>query len=1177
MPYGAFSQCRPFFVRSRSIFLFFFVAVFVNVISAFSSPQQVLAAVSIEELRCQCKVLQKYLKDIQDTADKEWKFLNQLKQALQALNNAYDYKAARNAYLDKMQRDMRSYMSSSEYKRMADVGKMQWQKLRMLKARQDLLELRQFGKSIRQALSRVKNAGKSLENLQRLVLDKAQKLARDCEQETDRRKLIRKIQDLHEQLRKARRWLCRVRARITRGYEQAWMEAGLSPLGFGLLEEVAIHSRTRDLWGVVNRGARLFGGVARPDGNFNAHNRGQWQDAGFGGSAEQISQAANKVRDLLQSHFGGRPPRKCTIGRIPHLSDIANQCRKKKKKKPSAQPATPALPGTPKARPSPPDTGLIVVRRKKECVGTVVKRVRFKTPGRLVVEAPEKGKPEGDPKIGVLEKPRVKERPRRPTTERLSKPKRVPTPTEAVERVKEAVTADEKRKDGRRYPTVERRPKKKEKPELGLVKAKKKVVELVLKGEDTGKAVPEGTIKLVDAAPKLPDEKETTSLGEVLEALKDLLFVTREADETKWLLKDLISQLDYLISLGDVFAENEQERARQERELLSLPWKEEDWKALEKSIREAAKEMVVEDPEKFARDLVKKIREHILKLKRERYADEIMKMVKSDWLGDWLITREEKPKRQKVVVLPGNAGKDAVERIAKVGKVRELPKMKHPRTGKPVKPLVVVIPDDPEAEKKLGKAAKDAGAIFIGDDPCPDKEGTATDVPNDPLYKGKGAWGQDFDNQWAIKRIGLTAGKNSAWAVRPEDGRRRRVVVAIIDSGLDWTHPDIDPAKLWRNPGEIPDNGVDDDSNGYVDDVIGWNFVDDNNLPWDQDGHGTFVAGVIGAATNNGYGIAGINPDATLMILKALGPFGSGYGSAVARAILYAVDNGADIINLSLGTGDYMLLTHMAINKAREKGVIVVVAAGNQAKYAAKHYPAGLPGVITVAATDRKDRRAGFSNWGEPVDIAAPGVDVLSLRARNTDLLAFLPGVDYMPGKGVVGEDGAFYRASGTSFAAPMVSGVLSLVLSSRPEVTRRQAVRMVLQSARDIETPGIDNYTGYGLLDAAAAVRADPEFFVESRISGVRLVKARGRLLLRVLGTADANRLARVQLFMGAGENPGRWRRLKKTLKKGRRDAALFDVPVGLLRGAGRWTLRLVVTHQNGEQRESRYALRLR
>ena len=445
---------------------------------------------------------------------------------------------------------------------------------------------------------------------------------------------------------------------------------------------------------------------------------------------------------------------------------------------------------------------------------------------------------------------------------------------------------------------------------------------------------------------------------------------------------------------------------------------------------------------------------------------------------------------------------------------------------------------------------------------------------NDPYFRGRGLWGQSFDDQWAIKRVGYTDDKKSAWAKAGSD--LKPVTVAVVDTGLDWYHPDFAQESLWRNAKEVPDNGTDDDGNGYIDDVIGWNFIDNNNKPWDHDGHGTFVTGVIAAKSNNGVGIAGINPAARIMVLKALDAFGKGYASMVAEAITYAADNGARVINLSLGGRKLTKVEQLAVDHARAKGALLVVAAGNAAVEETDYSPGGLDGVITVTATDRRDRRAGFSNWGPHIDIAAPGVDVLSLRARNTDLLSYIRGVKYELGKGILGKDRAYYRASGTSFATPIVSGTLSLILSKSPGLSGEAARRMVLNSARDIETPGIDNYTGYGLLDAAAALSAKPDYFIESRIAGVQAVRVGGKVVLRVLGSADADQFANATIFLGKGQPPAKWFRVNVPITKPVKKGTLIDLPANLFKGSKRWTIRLVTEHKGGSTREVRFVLTL-
>jgi subtilisin family serine protease len=444
---------------------------------------------------------------------------------------------------------------------------------------------------------------------------------------------------------------------------------------------------------------------------------------------------------------------------------------------------------------------------------------------------------------------------------------------------------------------------------------------------------------------------------------------------------------------------------------------------------------------------------------------------------------------------------------------------------------------------------------------------------DDPYFSHAGLWGQNYDDQWAIKRVGFSEEFITEAKERPDI---KPVTVAVIDTGLDWYHPDLDQDSIWRNEGEIPDNGIDDDGNGYIDDIIGWNFVNENNRPWDYDGHGTFVAGVIAAATNNSAGIAGISPHARIMPLKALDEFGQGHASMIAEAIAYAADNGARVINLSLGGRGLTRVEKLAVEHAAASGALVVVAAGNSAADVSEYGPAGLDGVITVSATDQGDHQAGFSNWGEEIDISAPGVDVLSLRARKTDLLSYIRGVKYDVGAGIVGDDRAYYRASGTSFAAPIVTGAAALIMSLRPEVDAMAARRMLLSAAKDIETPGIDNFTGYGLLDIQKALAADPDFAVESRIDRVEPIKVQGKPALRLIGTADASEFDSASLALGSGKEPKNWRRLKKRIEKPVRGGVLMDLPAGAFQGSKVWTIRLISRHKNGEEREARFIVTL-
>jgi len=200
----------------------------------------------------------------------------------------------------------------------------------------------------------------------------------------------------------------------------------------------------------------------------------------------------------------------------------------------------------------------------------------------------------------------------------------------------------------------------------------------------------------------------------------------------------------------------------------------------------------------------------------------------------------------------------------------------------------------------------------------------------------------------------------------------------------------------------------------------------------------------------------------------------------------------------------------------------------------------------------------------------------LSLRARNTDLLSYIRNVDYDVGTGIVGTDRAYFRASGTSFATPIVSGTLSLLLAENPSLTPEQLTRMILNSAVDIETPGIDNYTGYGVLDASAALTADPDYFIESRISGIKVIKRSGKLSLQVIGTTKADKFSHATIMLGKGKKPKKWFRLKRKISASITSGALMNLPATLFRGAKQWTIRLITVHKDGTKREARFALKL-
>ena len=311
----------------------------------------------------------------------------------------------------------------------------------------------------------------------------------------------------------------------------------------------------------------------------------------------------------------------------------------------------------------------------------------------------------------------------------------------------------------------------------------------------------------------------------------------------------------------------------------------------------------------------------------------------------------------------------------------------------------------------------------------------AETIPDDPHYT----------EQWGLPRIRAP----EAWDLTTGDD----LTIAVIDTGVDLDHPDL-VGKLWTNADEIPDNGLDDDGNGYVDDSHGWDFVNDDAEPQDDYWHGTHVAGIAAADSDNGQGVAGVSWGARIMPLKVLNASGDGNYADVASAIVYAADNGARILNLSLGGEDYSAALADAVGYARQSGCLLAAAAGNDS--GAVLYPAANDGVLAVVATTRWDRRWYGSNYGPEVDVAAPGADIYSTTL-----------------------DDAYLSASGTSAATPHVSGLAALVWSVQPDLTSDEVARVITETVRDLGAPGWDQFYGWGRIDAYQAVSSVAVFRV--------------------------------------------------------------------------------------------------
>lgn len=335
-----------------------------------------------------------------------------------------------------------------------------------------------------------------------------------------------------------------------------------------------------------------------------------------------------------------------------------------------------------------------------------------------------------------------------------------------------------------------------------------------------------------------------------------------------------------------------------------------------------------------------------------------------------------------------------------------------------------------------------------------------------------------LNNQWYLQKIKAI----EAWDNIKESPD---VIIAVLDSGVQVNHPDLQ-GNIWLNKKEIANNNIDDDHNGFMDDINGWDFV--NNVPdpapkfkpgFSEDGilHGTIIAGIAAASGNNAAGVSGVTWRAKIMPLKVLDDKGEGSAAKVIKAIDYAIANGASIINLSFVGFGYSKGLDDAVKRAYDAGLIVVAAAGNEVNQGDGYdldktpmYPVCLDGanaenrVIGVAATDTMDQKAAFSSFGgKCVDLAAPGISVFSTVVYSPDnYLNNQPFNKYYDG-----------YWSGTSVAVPMVSGALALIAGANPSLNRNEIIKILLDNTDNIGrvNPNYLGRLGRGRLNVAAAV----------------------------------------------------------------------------------------------------------
>ncbi len=431
--------------------------------------------------------------------------------------------------------------------------------------------------------------------------------------------------------------------------------------------------------------------------------------------------------------------------------------------------------------------------------------------------------------------------------------------------------------------------------------------------------------------------------------------------------------------------------------------------------------------------------------------------------------------------------------------------------------------------------------------------------PNDSL----------FDRQYAFQRLELEA----AWE---RTRGAASILVGFVDTGIDYDHPDLrgafavnesedlngngvfDPWPSVESRGGVTGdlNGVDDDGNGYADDVIGYDFVDQvvpnvgdwstrDADPFDDNGHGTTVAGVVAARADNGIGVAGAAPGVRIVALRSFDASGNGDDDDVAAATVYAVDRGVRVINMSFGDYYDSPLLHDAVRYARSRGVLVVASAGNEA-ISELHFPSAFPEVMSVGSTTREDNLSSFSSFGSQLSVTAPGSDIQTLSSSS-----------------------GYTRSSGTSLSAPYVTAVAALLFSLHPSWTPDEVQTTLELTSDDLGRAGWDVYFGAGRINARRAVDypgppsvsiVTPDFGAGFRAAGS----------MAVVGSAISALLKSWRLDIGLGEAPSDWRSITNDTDDGRLNDTLGILDLNGLVPAV-WTIRLQLSETNGHVTERR------
>ncbi len=422
-------------------------------------------------------------------------------------------------------------------------------------------------------------------------------------------------------------------------------------------------------------------------------------------------------------------------------------------------------------------------------------------------------------------------------------------------------------------------------------------------------------------------------------------------------------------------------------------------------------------------------------------------------------------------------------------------------------------------------------------------------VPNDPYY---------YNQKIYLDLINAS----KAW---DKSTGSHQILVGLVDSGINFSHPDLQ-ANIYINPNEIPDNGIDDDENGFIDDVMGWDFVDapgmigiglGDYIGQDSDAsdeifHGTHVAGIIGAGSNNNEGICGTAWKVKILPVRAGFKTSGGQGfledDDAAAAIIYSADMGCQVINLSWGDRNYSPIIEDACNYAYNKGSIIIASAGNTPEPVIS-YPAKLQHVIAVGAVDNFSQLTGFSSYGPELDIVAPGQEILSTFS----------------------DENQYFNQSGTSMSAPFVSGAVALLLSINNQMSFEQVKSRLHASAKDLGQSGFDNYFGAGLLDMY-------KLLMISNTYELNITHPLDHSFLDntfdILGTVDAPDFFRYSLSYTDKENPSSidWKDISTHqntpgfIYQIKHDEVLGQFYIPSLFKDGQYRLRLRVELRNGD-----------